>query len=358
MAELPTGTVTFLFTDLEGSTRLWEEHGEAMKAALARHDEIVRGVIESHGGHVVKGTGDGFHAVFATAADAVSAASAAQVGLNAEPWSTTGPLKVRIGLHTCEVELRDGDYYGSAVNRAARLMSASHGGQVVCSAATADLVRDDAMFEWRDLGEHRLVGLVRPERIWQLCSSELPDEFPPLRSAQAVRGNLPRQLTSFVGREVEVVEVAELVRTHSSLVTLTGVGGVGKTRLALEVAAVVVSDFVDGGWVCELAPLSDPGAVWESLAATLRALPTPGRGIDETVLEFLGAKRLLLVLDNCEHLLDAVSRTVIAIERGCPGVAVLATSREGLGISGEQLVAVPSLTVPEPDANEDALGSA
>src|SRR6516162_7188656 len=168
MAELPTGTVTFLFTDLEASTRLWEEHPQAMKRALARHDEILREAIRAHGGHVVKTTGDGFHAAFTTGADAVAAAGRAQVELQEEAWGPTGPLRIRMGLHTCEAELREGDYFGSAVNRAARLMSVAHGGQVVLSAATAEVVVE-AGFDVHDLGEHRLAGLSRPERVWQLC---------------------------------------------------------------------------------------------------------------------------------------------------------------------------------------------
>jgi class 3 adenylate cyclase len=243
MSELPSGTVTFLFTDLEGSTRLWEEHPEAMKSVLARHDEILRDALAGHGGHVVKSTGDGFHAVFTTAADAVAAAGRAQVELQEEAWGPTGPLRVRMGLHTCEAELREGDYFGSAVNRAARLMSIAHGGQVVLSSATAEVVVESG-FDLQDLGEHRLAGLSRPERVWQLCSPRIAREFPALRSLDVLPGNLPRQMTSFVGRDKEVEELATLVRSRA-LVTLTGVGGVGKTRLALEVAAAVVGDFPD-----------------------------------------------------------------------------------------------------------------
>jgi predicted ATPase/class 3 adenylate cyclase len=354
VSDLPTGTVTFLFTDLEGSTRLWEDHPEAMRVALASHDEIVRQAIEAHCGVVVKTTGDGFHAAFMTAAAALSAAQRAQRRLSAHPWAATGPLRVRMGLHTGEVDIRDGDYYGGAVNRAARLMSVAHGGQVVCSGATADLVRDGGGFELRDLGEHRLAGLARTERIWQLCSADLASEFPPLRSVPVRVGNLPRQLTSFVGREAEVQRVADLVRSHP-LVTLTGVGGVGKTRLALEVAATVAPEFPDGAWFCELAPLVDPNAIWETIAATLQVLPTPGRSLDESILDALAPKHLLLVLDNCEHLLDAVARAVRSIAHACPGVGILATSREGLAEPGEQIVAVPSLPVPRSDAPREEL---
>ena len=211
--------------------------------------------------------------------------------------------------------------------------------------------------ELRDLGEHRLVGLSCTERVWQVCAPGLDREFPPLRSVDALAGNLPRQVTSFVGREAEVNEVARLVRSRP-LVTLTGVGGVGKTRLALEVAAEVVAEFPDGAWLCELAPLSDPDAIWGTLAAAFRVLPIPGRGLDDVIVDYLGSKRVVLVLDNCEHLLDAVASVVQSIGGRCVGVAVLATSREGLAVAGEQIVAVPSLRLPADGAHGDAVASA
>jgi predicted ATPase/class 3 adenylate cyclase len=353
---LPSGTVTFLFTDLEGSTRLWEEHPEAMRAALSRHDEILREAITAHNGHVVKTTGDGFHLVFSTPEDALRAAGDAQLALTAEAWGPTGALRVRMGLHTCQAELRDGDYFGAGVNRAARLMSIAHGGQIVLSAVTAELVAE-AGFELVALGEHGLAGLSRPERVWQLNPVGLDREFPSLRSVDSVPGNLPRQVTSFVGRDVEIDQLVLLLQSRS-LVTLTGVGGVGKTRLALEAAASVVGEFPDGAWLCELASLSDPDALWQSLAAVFRVLPMPGQPLDETVLGFLGSRRLLLVLDNSEHLLDAVAKVVDALARRCPGVVVLVTSREGLALMGEQLVAVPSLGVPENDAPSEAIRGA
>ena len=236
---------------------------------------------------------------------------------------------------------------------AARLMAVAHGGQIVTSSATAELVMESG-FELHELGEHRLAGLSRPERVWQVCAAGLAREFPPLRSVDAMPGNLPRQMTSFVGRDAEVREVGTLVRSRP-LVTLTGVGGVGKTRLALEVAAEVVSEFPDGAWLCELAPLGDAEAIWETVAGTFRVLPQPGRSFDEMVLEYLKSKRLVLVLDNCEHLLDAVARLVRAIAERCLGVAVLATSREGLAVTGERIVAVPSLGLPVDVAPSDAL---
>lgn len=353
MSSLPEGTVTFVFTDLEGSTRLWEEHPEGMLDALARHDEILRFAVEAHAGQVVKTTGDGVHATFATAHDAVAAAVDAQRALTAEVWQLPEPLRVRVGVHTCEAQVRDGDYYGSEVNRAARLMSLAHGGQILVSLATSALVRDRSV-ELVDLGEHHLRDLTHAERVFQVQAPGLASAFPPLRSVDASPGNLPRQVTSFVGREPEIAAVAELVR-QGSLVTLTGVGGVGKTRLALQVAGEVVPHFPDGAWVCELAPISDQGAVLEALAATLRVPAFPGRSLEESLLDYLAAKRLLLVLDNCEHLLVAVARQVDVILQRCAQVVVLATSREGLGVAGERIVAVPSLDVPAGDAPVDDL---
>jgi class 3 adenylate cyclase len=257
VGEVPSGTVTFLFTDIEGSTRLWEAYPEAMRAALARHDALLREAIESHGGYVVKTTGDGLHAAFAKAHDALDAAVALQVSLGAEPFRETGPLRVRTGLHTCEAEYRDGDYYGSEVNRAARLMGVAHGGQIVVSLATSTLVRDTSL-ELVDLGDHRLRDLTSSERIFQVSAPGLMQKFPPLRSLDAFPGNLPVPVSSFIGREVEMGRV-EIALHESRVVTLSGVGGVGKTRLALRVASEVIGRYPDGAWVCELAPVSDPG---------------------------------------------------------------------------------------------------
>jgi predicted ATPase/class 3 adenylate cyclase len=356
---LPTGTVTFLFTDLEVSTRLWEEHPETMRNALARHDSLLRAAVDGHHGRVVKARGDGVHAVFASAHDALDAAVAAQRALCLEPWGETGPLQVRMGVHTGEADQREGDYFGTAVNRAARLVAAAHGGQVVVSQATEAILRDALPGDVGlvDLGVHGLRDLSRPEQIFQVAAPGLPAEFARLRSLDVLPGNLPRQVTTFVGREREIETLGELVRDRP-VVTLTGVGGVGKTRLAVQVAAEVVPDFPDGAWLCELAPVGDPGAVWESVAASLGVQPFPGRALDEAVLEYLGPKRLLMVLDNCEHLLDAVARVVDAVAQRCRRVAILATSREGLALAGEQIIAVPSLGLPAADADRDALARA
>jgi class 3 adenylate cyclase len=277
-AELPTGTVTFLFTDLEGSTRLWEEHPEAMKEVLARHDEILREAVEAQGGVVVKTTGDGLHAAFASAEAALLAAAAGQVSLAAAHWERTGPLRVRMGIHTGAGELRDGDYFGPALNRAARVTAVAHGGQVLVSLATEELVRDSLSPELGlvELGEHRLRDLSRPERVFQLQVPGVAFEFPALRSLDVLPGNLPVQLTSFVGREEELARVAgELGQAR--LVSLTGVGGVGKTRLALEVAAEVVPEYRDGAWLIELAGVRDAEAVPDAVVATFGLQPARGR---------------------------------------------------------------------------------
>ena len=343
-ASMPSGTVTFLFTDLEGSTRLWEDHPDAMRAALARHDDMLRAAIESHDGVVVKMTGDGVHAAFGTAHDAIDAAVEAQLAVGSELWGDTGPLRVRMGVHTGVAELRDGDYYGSSVNRAARLMAVAHGGQVIVSQAASDLARDALGSDVAlvDLGEHRLQDLARAERVYQLVAAGLQEEFPRLRSVDAFPGNLPAQLSSFVGRERDVADVAALLR-DARFVTLTGVGGVGKTRLALQAAAAVIPRFPDGAWLVELAKVRDASAVADSVAVAVGAPKRPEESPTDTLTKFLRAKRLLLVLDNCEHVLDDAADLVVTLEQACPDLVVLATSREGLGIRGEQLVAVRSL---------------
>ena len=359
MAQLPSGTVTFLFTDLESSSRLWEEHPEAMRVALARHDAILAAAVGECGGHVLKTTGDGVLAVFRTALDGTRAALGAQLALGREPWGATGPLLVRMALHTGEAEERGGDYFGPAVNRAARLMAIAHGGQVVVSRATEAVVRDGLPepMDLLDLGEHRLSDLSRPEQAFQVVHPDLCREFPPLRSLDRVPGgNLPVQVTSFVGREQESQRVAATLG-QARVVTLTGVGGVGKTRLALHVAgtASVSARYRDGCWLCELAAVRDPEAVPDAVVTAMGVEPRPGITVTEALLEFMRAKELLLVLDNCEHLLQPVSQLVSRIEQTCPGVEVLATSREGLGVAGEWILAVASLGVADPDADLEAV---
>jgi predicted ATPase/class 3 adenylate cyclase len=345
---LPTGTATFLFTDLEGSTRLWDEHPDAMKGALARHDEILKERVEEHGGHVVKTTGDGLHAVFASAYDALSAASDSQRALVTADWDGIEALRVRMGIHTGEAEVRGGDYYGGAVNRAARVSAAAHGGQVLVSNATEELARDALQhgdLSLLDLGDHRLRDLARPERLFQLRGPELPTDFPPVRSVDAFPGNLPSQLTSFVGRETAINALLKALE-ESHLVTLTGVGGVGKTRLAIQAAAELLPRFTDGAWLCELAAAEDGEALVQVVAATLGVRPRPGLDLLESIVEFLRGKRLLLVLDNCEHLLDAAGRLADVVLRDCAGVRLIATSREGLAVEGEHVMPLRSLALP------------
>jgi predicted ATPase/class 3 adenylate cyclase len=352
VSDLPTGTVTFLFTDLERSTRLWEEQPEAMRAALARHDQLLAQAVEAADGRVIKGTGDGLHAVFVTADAAVAAAVGAQQALTAEAWGSIGRLRVRMGLHTGAAQLRGGDYFGSSLNRAARLMAVGHGGQVLCSQATADLAREGLPegVDLVDLGEHRLRDLSRPERVFQLRASDLPQEFPPLRSLDAFPGNLPIQLTSFIGREADVALIADAL-TAARLVTLTGVGGVGKTRLAVQVAAELTPRFGDGAWLCELAAVMAGSSVIEVVASALSVQPRQGQSLEQSLLDGLRDKELLLVLDNCEHVLGPSAALIQTVVSECQKVEVLATSREGIGLPGERMIAVPSLGVPVENAD-------
>jgi predicted ATPase/class 3 adenylate cyclase len=343
MSALPTGTVTFLFTDLEVSTRLWDEEPDAMRAALARHDEILRDVIVAHGGSVVKGTGDGVHAAFVTADDAVAAAVDAQLALHGESWDVSGPLRVRIGIHAGVAELRAGDYFGSEVNRAARVMAVAHGGQIVCTRVVEELVRD--RFELVDLGEHRLRDLHSSVQLFQVEVSGVSGRFPPLRSLDAYRSNLPYESSTFIGREYELGAVAALL-VESRVVSIVGVGGVGKTRLALQVGSELLPSYVDGVWLCELAPVVDPADLHDAVAAAVGYTPPQGVPVVEGLGRFFERKSLLLILDNCEHLVRAVSAFVTEATTHAPGVSVLATSREALGVHGEHLSPLAPLALP------------
>jgi predicted ATPase/class 3 adenylate cyclase len=349
MLALPTGTVTFLLTDVEGSTRLWEQHPDAMGAALVQHDAIVEFLTEQHHGQVVRprGEGDSRFCVFARATDAVAAAAAIQRALHDEVWPTPTPIRVRMALHTGEADLRDGDYYGSAINRCARLRAIAHGGQTLLSQAVADLVADGLPREaaLSSLGEMRLKDLQRAEPVYQLCLAGLPDHFPALRSLDAVPNNLPPQLTAFVGRQQALADVAALL-ARTRLVTLTGTGGAGKTRLALQAAADLVERYPDGAWFVDLAPLADAGLLAQAVLAALGRREVPGRPPLDVLLEDLRSRTALVVLDNCEHLIDACARLAEALLRACPSVRVLATSRELLGVAGEAAWRVPSLSAP------------
>lgn len=353
----PSGTVTFLLTDLEGSTRLWEQDPEAMKAAMVRHDEILEKMIAANHGFVFARMGDGMATAFATARDAMVAAAAFQQALAAEPWGTARPLRARIGLHTDEaVIIDDTGYANLPINRCSRLMTAAHGGQTVVSGATEMLMRGqlpDGM-ELIDLGEHRLRDLGQPTRIFQLVREGDREEFPPLRTLDSFPGNLPAQVSSFIGRHNDVSRVVAALDT-SRVVTVTGVGGVGKTRLALQVAAEVLPRYRDGAWLVDLAPVRDSEGVADAIATALRLTNTGGKSLEGTLIEALAQSQLLVLLDNCEHLLGPVARLVSRIERECPAVVVLATSREGMAIDGEQLIALPPLAVGDPDADVDSL---
>ena len=338
---LPTGTVTLLLADVEGSTRLWETQPEPMTAALAVLNRTVNEAIAAHGGvrPLEQGEGDSFVAAFARASDAVACALALQ-------QAPMAPIRIRIGIHTGEIQLRDeSNYAGPTINRAARLRDLAHGGQTVLSGATEPLVVDrlpDGVW-LTDLGSYPLRGVPRPERVVQLCHPELSNEFPQLRVRQVVVAhNLPAQLTSFIGRQVQMADLRQLV-TDNRLVALTGAGGAGKTRLAVEVAAQLTTDFGDGVWYVDLAPVTDPAVVSVTVARTLGLPDQPGRSIMDLLLEFLGEKRILLLLDNCEHQLDACGALVVELLAACPQLAILATSREPLGLPGELSWRVPSL---------------
>jgi predicted ATPase/class 3 adenylate cyclase len=340
----PSGTVTFLFTDVESSTRIWQDHPDAMTQALTRHDEIVRHAIEAHHGYVVKTTGDGVHAAFTAPRDAVDAAIETQLALARQSWPLPEELRIRIGIHTGPAEQRDGDYYGTTLNRAVRLTSTAHGGQIVVSLATEELVRDSDV-ELIDLGEHALRDLARPEHVFQVAHPELRRDFPRLASLDAFGGNLPIQVTSFIGRDDEVTRVTSLL-DGAPLVTLIGTGGVGKTRLSVQCAAEVLPRFADGAWFCELAAVDEGEAMAQVIAATLGCLQRPAMSLAQSIVEYVKVRELLLVLDNCEHLLDDAAAFADAVLRSCPKVTLLATSREPLDVNGERVVRVRSLDAP------------
>ena len=352
---LPTGTVTFLFTDIEGSTRLWDEHPEAMKAALARHDAILKEAVDSNHGRILQSAGDGLHAVFETALHGVAATLAAQRALSAYPWDEIKPtaIRVRMGLHTGEAELRDGDYYGGTLNRAARIMAAGHGGQVLLSAVTAELVRRQlsADIDLIDLGEHHLKGLLHTERIFQVCASDLPGEFPPLNSLSAATHNLPAQLTSFIGRERELKETQDKL-VSSRLLTLVGPGGTGKTRLAIQIAADQLDQFKDGVWLVELAPIVDPAFIESTIADVFGLREAQGVTLITLLADYLRAREVLLLLDNCEHLVEPTARVADQLLRACPKLKIITSTREALSVDGETVYRVPSLPLPDQSSGD------
>lgn len=328
----PSGIVTFLFTDIEGSTRRWEADAEAMRAALAAHDEVMRQAVDGHRGWMFKHTGDGVCAVFDSPRSAVDAAVAAQRALK---------LPVRMGVATGEAELRGEDYFGAVLNRAARVMAAGHGGQILLDGATAELLTGVGL---SPLGRKHLRDIARPVELFQVRAEGLRAGFPPLKTAGSFLGNLPRPANTFVGRETELAVVTSALASHR-LVTLTGVGGVGKTRLALEAATRCSSSFDDGVFVIELAAVSDPAAAPEAVAAVLGIAPQPGATLSDSIATALENRSRLLVLDNCEHILDATAQLVESILYRSTTATILATSREGLGVAEEHLYLVPPLDV-------------
>lgn len=345
---MPSGTVTFLFTDIEGSTRLWEDSSAAMAEALARHDELLLRAFEQHGGLVFATSGDGFSVAFHRAQDAVAAALEGQLALVSEDWVDES-LRVRMALHTGEAEERRGDYFGPALNETGRLLTAGAGGQVLVSAATREVLgpRLAEGVGFRDLGEHSLRDVTRPMRLFQLIHPKLLAEFPPPRTLDALRSNLPVQVTSFVGRHQELAEVDKLIR-GARLVTLTGAGGCGKTRLAIETASGLFDEFADV-WFVDLAPVTQPGLVASTVARAMGMADPGGQDPIGTLVDSLGPRSGLLVVDSCEHLLDAVRPLVAGVLRAAPSLRILATSREPLELQGEVVWALPPLETPDGD---------
>ena len=374
MVDLTGKPITFLFTDIEGSTNLWEQYPGAMRRALSRHDSLLRTTITSCNGTVFKTIGDGFYAAFENAANAVDAAIVAQRLLCTENWEaflllegeqsravqshpapagrpTPFGLNVRMALHSGVAVERDGDYFGPTINRVARLLATGHGGQILLSATTKDAVAEclPAGSSLLSLGEHRLRDLHQTEHVFQLLHPDLPADFANLKSlGNALHtGKLSGPLTSFIGREKELTEIDRLL-AGTRLLTLTGSGGCGKTRLALETSARVTREYPDGVWVVELASLTEPALVAQTVASILGVSKTGDQPLEAGIVEHLRLKRLLLILDNCEHLMDACAYLVNALLQGSRHLRILVTSREALRIAGEQAYRIPSLSLPDP----------
>lgn len=347
MNSLPSGTVSLLFTDIDGSTRLLEQLGDAYATVLGDHNRLLSEAIATHGGSHVDAAGDGLFVSFPTASSALLACIDAQRAIGSHPWPEGADVRVRMGLHTGEPMSAASGYVGIDVHRAARICAAGHGGQILISDAARALigsgVPDDVGF--RDLGEHRLKDLTSPVRLYQVVAPELAADFPPVRSLETLPNNLPHQLSSFVGRSQEIADVEARLAT-TSILTLTGPGGVGKTRLALEVGAHLVDAYPGGVWYVELATLSDGALIGDTIASALQLKPVTAGAIP-TLLSALADRRVLLILDNCEHLLDPVVEVADQLLRRCPDLRIVATSREALGMSGESLMPVPSMSLPE-----------
>lgn len=370
MSELQPGIVAFLFTDIEGSTRLWEADPEAMSASLSRHDAVLHGVIAEAGGRVFKTAGDAFCAIFPSAAEAVSAAVAAQRAFTVEKWAMTIPLRVRVAIHAGHAESRDGDYFGPSLNRVARLLSTAHGGQIVLSRSAHELLRGllPAGLALRDLGEYTLKDLQLPERIFQIIAPGLHEVFPPLKTPDRLLRNLPRPATAIIGRE-EAVQAArsllgltkagdvgaprepERPQQPARLLTLTGPGGTGKTRLALHLAQELGIELEDGAVFVPLAAVTDAGLAPAAVAAALDLAESSGESPRKVVFEQLRDRRLLLILDNFEQIMGAAAFVADLLE-ACPRIQIIATSRERLNVRGEQELALPPLALPMPEISD------
>jgi class 3 adenylate cyclase len=343
MGTLPTGTVTFLFTDIEGSTKLAQKYPEQMPALLARHNEILDQAMQACDGFLFRTVGDAYCVAFHNANDALRAALDAQRHLYEEAWSPA-PVKVRMGIHTGLARLEGEFNYSGYATLALvqRIMSAGHGGQVLLSQTVHDLLDNDLPegVHFLDMGERHLKDILRPEHLYQLVASHLPSDFPPLKTLQTINHNLPVNLSSFVGREHELSGIKEkLENTH--LLTLIGPGGTGKTRLSLQAGGESLPAFKDGVWLVELAPLADPALIPQTVAAVFGLRENPGSLLLDLVVDYLRNKQLLLILDNCEHLIDACARLADQLLRNCPDLKILASSREALGINGETVYRVP-----------------
>ncbi len=350
MPSLPTGTVTFLFTDIEGSTALLQHLGDRRYGeVLAEHHRLARNAFQEAGGQEIGTEGDAFLIAFQHVQDAVTAAVGAQRAIATHPWPEGISVRVRMGLHTGTPIPTASGYVGLDVHRAARIMSAGYGGQILLSQGTRDLLEPDlpGRVTLQDLGEHRLKDLTRPEHIFQVIVPGLPADFPPLKALDMISHNLPVQLTSFIGREREIEDVKSLL-ARTRLLTLTGTGGAGKTRLAIQAAADLIEQFQHGVWLVELAPLTDPAVVTQTVASTFAVREAAGRPLLDSLTDYLRTKSLLLVLDNCEHLVATCAHLASALLRACPKLQIMATSREILGVAGEVIYRIPPLSHPDP----------
>lgn len=344
MPDAPLGTITFLFTDIVGSSRLWEQFPDTMGKAIARHDDIVRGEVEKRNGYVFKTVGDAFCVAFHTVQDGLQAAIASQIALGREAWGEIGEISVRMGLHTGSAEHRGGDYFGSTLNRAARIEAAAHGGQILLSQVSHELLQDNPLpgITFKFLGEHRLRNLERPENIFQPLAEGLVGDHPPPRSLEVLPNNLPLQTTSFIGREKEMEDIRKAL-DKTRLLSLTGTGGTGKTRMAMEIGAQVIADYRDGVWLAEFATISEGERITEVVATAVGVREEPGRSLRATLINFFRGKNLLLILDNCEHLLSDAAALAADLLKASPQLKILATTRHSLGIAGEITFAIPPL---------------